>query len=126
VHGARAIRDEDSLQAELVFLKDIFKQNGYNDWQIHRTLNHHQHVGQPDNKPNSDIFLPFVRNIFYRIRRMLAPHNIKFVGLPHMKLSSALYPVKDNLGLRTSDSYRITSESGRVCIGQTGSSMDIR
>jgi hypothetical protein len=29
VHRIRALCDEDILQAELVFLKDIFKQNGY-------------------------------------------------------------------------------------------------
>jgi hypothetical protein len=28
VHRARAFCDEDSLQAELVFLRDVFKQNG--------------------------------------------------------------------------------------------------
>jgi hypothetical protein len=39
IHRARALCDEDSLQAELVFLRDIFKQNGYNDRHIHRALN---------------------------------------------------------------------------------------
>jgi hypothetical protein len=29
IHKTRALCDEDSLQAELVFLKDVFKQNGY-------------------------------------------------------------------------------------------------
>jgi hypothetical protein len=33
-HRARALCDEDSLQAEMVFLRDVFKQNGYNDRQI--------------------------------------------------------------------------------------------
>jgi hypothetical protein len=36
IHRARAFCDEDSLQAELVFLMDVLKQNGYNDRQIHR------------------------------------------------------------------------------------------
>jgi hypothetical protein len=31
VHRARALCDQDSLHAELVFLKDVFRQNGYND-----------------------------------------------------------------------------------------------
>jgi hypothetical protein len=31
IHRARALCDEDILQAELVFLRDIFKQNDYND-----------------------------------------------------------------------------------------------
>jgi hypothetical protein len=43
-----------------------------------------------------------------------------------MKLSSLLRPVKDHLGLRTPGNYRIPSECGRVYIGQTGRSVDIR
>jgi hypothetical protein len=31
VYRARAVCDEDSVQAEVVFLRDVFKQNGYND-----------------------------------------------------------------------------------------------
>jgi hypothetical protein len=43
-----------------------------------------------------------------------------------MKLSSLLRPVKDHLGLRTPGVYRIPCECGRVYIGQTGHSVDIR
>jgi hypothetical protein len=42
-------------------------------------------------------FLPFVGTVFNRISRVLARHNIISVGLPHMKLSSLLRPVKDHL-----------------------------
>jgi hypothetical protein len=38
LNRARALCDEDSLQTELVFLKDVFKQNNYNDQQIQRAL----------------------------------------------------------------------------------------
>jgi hypothetical protein len=43
-----------------------------------------------------------------------------------MKLSSLLRPVKDHLGLRTPGVYRIPCECGRVYIGQTGRSVDIK
>jgi hypothetical protein len=43
-----------------------------------------------------------------------------------MKLSSLLRPVKDNLGVRTPGVSRIPCECGRVYIGQTGRSVDIR
>jgi hypothetical protein len=76
VHRARDICDEDSLQVELVFLRGIFKQNGYNDRQIHRALNRHPHVYKPDNEPHSVAFLPFVGTIFNRISRVLARYNI--------------------------------------------------
>jgi hypothetical protein len=126
IHRARALCDEDSLQAELLFLKDVFKENGYNDRQIHRALNHRLHLHQPDNEPHSVALLPFVGTVFNRISRVLARHNIKSVGLPHMKLSSLLRPVKDHLGLRTPGVYRIHCECGRVYTGQTGRSVDIR
>jgi hypothetical protein len=87
LHRARALCDVDSLQAESVFLKDVFKRNGYNDRQIHRALNRRPHLPQPDNKLHSVAFLPFVGTLFNRISRVLARHNIKSVGLPHMKLS---------------------------------------
>jgi hypothetical protein len=34
IHRARALCHEDSLQAELVFLKDVFKQNSYKERQV--------------------------------------------------------------------------------------------
>jgi hypothetical protein len=46
-------------------------------------------------QPHPVAFLPFVGTVFNRISRALARHNIKSVGLPHMKLSSLLHPVKD-------------------------------
>jgi hypothetical protein len=92
--------DEDSMQATLGFVKNIFKQNGYNDWQICRALNHHLHLDLEDNKPNSIAFMPFVGTIFNRISRVLAQHNIKSLGLPHVKLFSLLHPVKDSVRLR--------------------------
>jgi len=50
---------------------------------------------------------------------MLAKHNIKSVALPPRKVFSYLPPVKDALGLRTSDIYRIPCECGIVYIGQS-------
>jgi hypothetical protein len=35
-----ALCDEESLQTGLIFLKNVFKWNDYNDQQIHRVLNH--------------------------------------------------------------------------------------
>jgi len=48
---------------------------------------------------------------------MLAKHNIKSVALP---------PVKDALGLRTPGIYRISCECGKVYIGQSGRSIQLR
>jgi hypothetical protein len=126
IHRARALCDENGLKVELVFLKDVFKENSYNDGQIQRALNRRPHLPQPDNETHSVAFLPFVGTLFNSISRVLARHNIKSVGLPHMKLSSLLRPVKDHLGLRTPGIYRILCECGRVYIGQTGRSVDIR
>jgi hypothetical protein len=72
IHRARALCDEDSLQAELVFLRDVFKQNGYNNRQNHRAINRLQHVCQQEDRPNSVAVLPFVGPIFNRSSRVLA------------------------------------------------------
>jgi hypothetical protein len=71
-------------------------------------------------------WLDFVRPIFNRISRVLAQHNIKSVGLPHMKLPSLLCPGNENLGLRTPGVYRIPCECDRVYNGQTDCSVNIR
>jgi hypothetical protein len=127
VYRARALCDEDSLQAELSFLKSVFTQNGFNARQIIRTLNRPPRVRQPDiNKPISTAFLPFVGPTFNQINRVLARHNIKSVGLPQQKLSSLLRPVKDNLELKTPGVYKIPCECGKVYIGQTGRSIGTR
>jgi hypothetical protein len=126
IHRARALCDANSPQAKLVFLRDVFKQNGYNDRHIHRALNRHLHLDQLNSKHKSVTFLPFVRTIFNRISRVLAQHNIKSVGLPHVKLSSLLCPIKDHVGLRTPGIYRIPYKCGRVYIGEKGRSVDIR
>jgi hypothetical protein len=118
IHRARSLCDEDSLQAELVFLKDVFRENGYNDRQIHRAFNRRPLLPEPDNKLHSVAFLPFVGTVFNRISRVLARHNIKSVGLPHMKLSSLLRPVKDHLGLRTPGVYRIPRECAESTLGR--------
>jgi hypothetical protein len=91
-----------------------------------RALNCHPYLDQPSNNPNSVAFLPFVGTICNHISRVLARHNIRSLGVPHMKLSSLLRLIKDHLGLRTPGVYRIPYECGRVYIGQTGRSVDIR
>jgi hypothetical protein len=71
MYRARDFCDEDSLQAELIFLRDIFKQNGYKDWQTYKALNRRPHLDQPDNI-KSNAFLQFIGTTFNRISRVLA------------------------------------------------------
>jgi len=52
--------------------------------------------------------------------------NIKSVALPPRKIFSHLPPVKDALGLRTLGIYSILCECGRVYIGQSGRSVQVR
>jgi hypothetical protein len=68
VHRVRALCGE-SLQAEFIFQRDVFEQNGCSDQLIYRAF--HLHLGQLDNDPNSVFFLPFVRTIFKHISRVL-------------------------------------------------------
>jgi hypothetical protein len=59
VHRARNLCDQDSLHAELVFLRDVFRQKDYNDRQIHR-VNRRPNIIQPDDNPDSVAFLPYI------------------------------------------------------------------
>jgi hypothetical protein len=126
VQRARALCDQDSLQAELVFLRDVLRQNGYNDWQIQRVLNRRPNTSRPDDNPDSVSFLPYIGTLFNRISRVLSRHNIKSVRLLPKKISGFLRRIKDNLGLRTPGVYRIPCECCKVYIGQTGRSVETR
>jgi hypothetical protein len=99
VHGARALNDQASLH-ELLFTGDILRQIGYTDRQIHRALKPTQRVTQPNEKPDSVAFLPYVRSIFNCISRVLSRHNIKSVGLPLRKIPRFLHSVKNDLRLK--------------------------
>jgi hypothetical protein len=126
VHRARALYDQDGLHAELVFLRDTFRQNSYMEQQIHRALSPPPRVAQPDKKPDSVAFLPYIRLIFNRTSSVLSRHNIKSVGLPPKKISSFLRSVKDDLGLKTMGVYSICCEYSQIYIGQMGCSIDTR
>jgi hypothetical protein len=57
---------------------------------------------------------------------MLAKHIIKSVALPPRKIFIHLSPVKDALELGTPGIYSIPCECGRVYIGQSGRSVQLR
>lgn len=116
--------DQDDISAELVFLRGIFRQNGYSDRQNHRVLNPLVKVALLSEKPESVMLLPYVETFFTCINRVLSQHNIKSVGLLLRKLSGFLQSVKDNLQLKKPVVYSIPCECGQVYIGQTGNLID--
>jgi hypothetical protein len=81
-------------------------------------------TAKTDDKPTSTTYIPITA--FGRLSRMLAKHNIKSVALPPRKIFNHLPPVKDALGLRTPGIYSIPCECGRVYIGQSGRSVQLR
>jgi hypothetical protein len=72
------------------------------------------------------VYTPYTQTTYGQLSRMLVKHNIKSVTLPHRKIFSYLPPVKDALGLRTPGIYSIPCECGRVCIGQSDRSIQLR
>jgi len=57
---------------------------------------------------------------------MLAKYNIKSVAIPLKKISSYMPPTKDAQVLRTPGIYKIPCECGKVYIGQSGRSVQLR
>jgi len=81
-------------------------------------------TAKTDDKPTSTTYIPYTQTTFGRLSRMLAKHNIKSVALPPKKIFSYLPPVKD--ALRTPGIYNIPCECGKVYIGQSGRSVQLR
>jgi len=126
IHRAKALCDQDSLPQELEFLTTVFKENGYSPQQIRRAMEPVTRTAKIDVKPASTAYIPYTQTTIGRLSGMLAKHNIKSVALPPRKIFSHLPPVKDALGLRTQGIYSIPCECGRVYIGQSGRSVQLR
>jgi hypothetical protein len=77
-------------------------------------------------KPTLTAYIPYTQTTCGRLSRMLVKHNIKSVALPPRRIFSYLPPVKDALELRTLGIYSIPCECGRVCIGRSGRSIQLR
>jgi hypothetical protein len=120
---ARALYSWDILHDELEFLSIIFRQNGYSDQQIHRTLNPPVRGAPPSYDPDLVMFLHSVGSTFNQIGRLLSQLNIKS---PPRKIFRFLQPGKDNLGLNTPGVYSIPRECGQLYLGQASCSSDIR
>jgi hypothetical protein len=58
VHKSGDLCDQDSLHAELVFLRDIFRQNSCSNLQIARALNPPAMAFLPNDMPDSVTFVP--------------------------------------------------------------------
>jgi len=126
IHRAKAPCDLDSLPQELEFLTTVFKENGYSHQQIGRAMKPVTRTAKTDDKPTSTAYISYTQTTFGHLSRMLTKHNIKSVALPPRKIFSHLPPVKDALGLRTPGIYSIPCECGRVYIGQSGRSVQLR
>jgi len=84
-------------------------------------------TARTNDKPTLTAYMPYTQTTYGRLSRMLAIHNIKSVALPPRKVFSYLPPVKNALGLKHRVYvYRIPCECGRVYIGQSGRSIQIR
>jgi len=79
-----------------------------------------------EDKPISTAYLPYTQTTYGRISRMLAEYNIKSVAIPPTKISSYMQPTKDAPELRTPNVYKIPCECGKVYIGQSGRSVQLR
>ena len=82
-------------------------------------------TAKTNDKPTSTAYIPYTQTTYGRLSKMLAKH-IKSVALPPRKIFNYFPPVKDAVGLRTSGVYSIPCECGRVYIGQSGRSIQLR
>jgi hypothetical protein len=114
------------LNQELEFLTTVFKNNGYCTQQIRRAMKPPTNTAKTKDKLISMAYIPYMQATYGILSRMLVKHNIKSIPLPPKKISNCLPPVKDAVGLRTPGIYSIPCECGKVYIGQSGRSIQIR
>jgi hypothetical protein len=110
---------------ELAFLREVFRQNGYmtGRFTVSSTairISKSQIISQAQSPS-----CPLLGLYSTESSRVLGQH-IMSVGLSHKKISTFLWLVEDNLGLRTPGVFGIICERGKVYSGQTGCSMDAR
>jgi len=79
-----------------------------------------------EDKPTASAYLPYTHTTYGILSRMLVKYNIKSFAIPPKEISSYLPPTKDAPGLRTPDLYKIPCECGKVYIGQSGRSIQLR
>jgi hypothetical protein len=126
VLSSLALCDQESLAHELEFLTTVFKNNGYNNSQIQQAMKPAIWTSESKDQLTATAYIPYTNNIYGRLSRMLAKHNIKSIAIPSRKISSYLPPVKDGIELKTPGVYRIPCECGMVYIGQSGRSIHQR
>jgi hypothetical protein len=78
-----------------------------------------------NDKPTSTAYKQHTQTKYGRFSRMLDKH-IRSVTIPPRKIFSYFPPIKDTLGLGTPGLYNIPCEHGRVYIGQSGQSIQLR
>ena len=83
-------------------------------------------TAKTNDKPTSTAYIPYTQRTYGQLSRILAKHNIKSVAISPRKVFSYLPPVKDALGLRTPDIYKIPCEFGKVYIGLRGRSIQLQ
>jgi hypothetical protein len=114
------------LNQELEFLTTVFKNNGYSTQQIHRAMKPPTKTDRTKDKPISTAYIQYTQATYRRLSRILTKLNIKCIPLSLKKISNYLPPVKNGVELKTPGIYSIPCECGKVYIGQSSRSTQIR
>lgn len=96
-HTASALCGTKILDQELEFLKTTFIDSGYSYKQIRLAFELVNGTSRIGTKPNSVALIPCVQTMFGWLSRLLTSCNIRSIGLPPGKISTFLWPVKDDL-----------------------------
>jgi hypothetical protein len=126
VFRAGAICDENILGQELEFLKNSLRDNSYSLQQIQHAFSRKEKPPRDNKKPILTAFLPYVQSMYCHLNRMLKKLDFRGINLPPKKIFKCLRPVKDNMGLKTAGVYCIPCECCKVCVGQSGRTIEMR
>jgi hypothetical protein len=126
VHWVKAVCDTNTPYS-LKFWHETFRNNGHDKKRIIHVLNPPMRALPPPSPCRDDhcsmAFLPFVSTSLNQISRVLSNINR---GSPTKEVLQFSLTHKDDLTLKTPSIYSISCECGKMYIGQTRRSIEMR
>jgi hypothetical protein len=80
----------------MVVLRDVYRQNGRNDWQIYTVLNCCLNISKPDSRLNLVAFLQCLAYIQLN-QQNTSPTQLQAIGPASQENICFLWPIKGNL-----------------------------
>jgi hypothetical protein len=122
---AARISDKEHLKEEIDHLTKVFKNIGYKDRDIKKTINKKDRRTRTQNYQTSNIksFLPYIQGVTDKIAKVLRRKEIMTAFKPLITIRQRMKSVKDPIDHQQGKGiYKVSCSCGKCYIGETGRS----